>query len=97
MLVTCKLFMFCMLKLESGNYLCFQVDTGAQCNVISLSLYKKARTDCNLVHVIPAVTTTTAYGRKTLPVIGKVSVCGRRGELRCKLDCELVDATNIQP
>ena len=24
------------LKLESGNYLCFQVDTGAQCNVVPL-------------------------------------------------------------
>ena len=28
-------------KLESGNYLHFQVDTGAQCNIIPLSLYKK--------------------------------------------------------
>ena len=30
------------LKLESGNYLRFQVDTGAQCNVVPLGLYKKA-------------------------------------------------------
>ena len=30
------------LKLESGNYLRFQVDTGAQCNVVPVSLYKKA-------------------------------------------------------
>ena len=29
------------LKLESGNYLRFQADTGAQSNVIPLSLYKK--------------------------------------------------------
>ena len=25
---------FITLKLKSGNFLCFQVDTGAQCNVI---------------------------------------------------------------
>ena len=32
------------LKLETGNFLCFQVDTGAQCNVIPLPLYKKLQT-----------------------------------------------------
>ena len=30
------------LKLESGNYLHFQPDTGAQSNVVPLHLYKKA-------------------------------------------------------
>ena len=30
-----------MLGLESGNYLPFQPDTGAQCNVIPVHLYKK--------------------------------------------------------
>ena len=30
------------LKLESGNYVRFQPDTGAQCNVVPLHLYKKA-------------------------------------------------------
>ena len=29
-------------QLDSGNYLRFQVDTGAQCNVIPVGLYKKA-------------------------------------------------------
>ena len=31
-----------MLNLESGNYLRFQPNTGAQCNVVPLHLYKKA-------------------------------------------------------
>ena len=31
-----------MLKLESGNYFRFQPNTGAQCNVVPLHLYKKA-------------------------------------------------------
>ena len=33
------------LMLESGNYLLFQPDTGAQCNVVPLHLYKKATKD----------------------------------------------------
>ena len=33
------------LKLESGNYVRFQPDTGAQCNVVPLHLYKKATND----------------------------------------------------
>ena len=32
------------LRLESGNYLRFQIDSGAQCNVIPMSLYEKAIT-----------------------------------------------------
>ena len=55
---------YVMLKLESGNYLYFQVATGAQCNDIPLSLYKKANKNCDLAHVIPADTTITAYGRQ---------------------------------
>ena len=39
------------LKLKSGNYLRFQPDTGAQCNVIPLHLYKKATKDVSLKHV----------------------------------------------
>ena len=31
------------LKLDSGNYLRFQPDTGAQCNVIPVNLYRKRR------------------------------------------------------
>ena len=34
-----------MLKLESGNYLRFQPNTEAQCNVVPLHLYKKATKD----------------------------------------------------
>lgn len=38
------------LGLESGNYLRFQPDTGAQCNVIPVHLYKKAVNDPDLKH-----------------------------------------------
>ena len=85
------------LKLESGNYLRFQVDTGAQCNVIPLSLYKKATRDYKLEHLTPADTAITAYGGNALPVVGRALVRVWRGDFRCKLDCKLVDVNNIRP
>ena len=68
------------LKLESGNYLRFQVDTGAQCNVIPLELYKKATKDTKLAHVTPLRSQITAYGGTTLPVVGRVILWVWRGE-----------------
>ena len=85
------------LKLDSGNYLRFQVDTGAQCNVIPLSLYKKATRDYKLEHLTPADMKITAYGGNTLPVVGRALVRVWRGDFRCKLDCKLVNVNNIRP
>ena len=33
------------LKLDSGNYIRFQIDSGAQCNVLPLNMYKRATKD----------------------------------------------------
>ena len=44
------------LKLETGYYLGFQPDTGAQCNVVPLHLYKKATKDFDLRNVTPVNT-----------------------------------------
>ena len=60
------------LKLESGNFLRFQVDTGAQCNVIPLALYKEATKDHSLMHITPGNSQITAYGGATLPAVGQV-------------------------
>ena len=49
------------LRLESGNYMRFQPDTGAQCNVIPVELYKKATKDHNLERVEPIRTPLVAY------------------------------------
>ena len=48
------------LKLESGNYIRFQADTGAQCNVIPVSGYKKATKDLSLAQVTPTNSKITA-------------------------------------
>ena len=52
--------------------MCLQADTGAQCNVVPLELYKKATNDRQLGNVNPTKTRTTAYGGTTLPVVGTV-------------------------
>ena len=42
------------LRLESGCHIRFQVDTGAQCNVVPLGIYKKATKDTQLKQVTPS-------------------------------------------
>ena len=58
------------LKLESGNFLRFQPDTGAQCNVVPLHLYKKASKDFELLNVTPINTAIVSYGGVAIPVVG---------------------------
>ena len=85
------------LKLESGNYLRFQPDTGAQCNVIPVSLYKKATKDHKLERVTPLNTQLSAYGGSKLQVVGQVRITVWRDDYRCQLDCKLVDNNTIRP
>ena len=88
---------FVTLRLENGNYPRFQADTGAQCNVIPLDLYKKATRDYKLKHVSAAKQRITAYGGNTIPVIGHTLLRVWRGNFRCRLDCRIVDAPNTRP
>ena len=60
------------LRLESGSQIRFQADTGAQCNVVPLEIYKKATKDFSLTQMTPAQTQITAYGGTVLPVVGNV-------------------------
>ena len=85
------------LKLESGNYLRFQPDTGAQCNVIPVSLYRKATKDYRLERVTPADAQLSAYGGSKLQVVGNVRITVWRDDFKCQLDCKLVDNNAIRP
>ncbi len=85
------------LRLENSNYLRFQADTGAQCNVVPLDLYKKATRDYKLKQIKPAKQKITAYGGTTIPVIGQTLLRVWRGDYRCRLDCRIVDTPNIRP
>ena len=85
------------LRLESGNYLRFQPDTGAQCNVIPVHLYKKAANDPYLKQIKPTNAAISAYGGHKLPVIGQVTLKVWRDNVACWLDCKLVDNMDIRP
>ena len=84
-------------KLDSGNYLRFQPDTGAQCNVIPVHPYKKAAKDPKLKNVTPANSAISAYGGSQLPVVGRVLLRVRRDNAKCLLDCKLVENEGIRP
>ena len=85
------------LKLESGNYLRFQPDTGAQCNVIPVHLYKKATKDVDLCNVTSVNTAIISYGGTSNPILGKVRLRVWCGDFRCLVDCNLVDSKTVRP
>ena len=88
---------FVTLCLKSGNHIRFQVDTGSQCNVVPLEVHKKATKDVMLACVTLLHSQITAYGGNTLPVIETVLLQVWRGYYRCRLDCKLVDRSDIRP
>ena len=85
------------LTLESGYYLLFLPDTGAQCNVVPLHLYKKATKDFDLCRVTPVNTAIISYGGTSIPVLGKVHSRVWRGDFRCLLNCNLVESKRVRP
>ena len=85
------------LKLESGNYLRFQPDTGAQCNVIPLHLYKKTTKDVDLCNVTPVNMAIISYGGSSIPILRTGHLRVWRRDFRCLLDCNLVDSKKVRP
>ena len=85
------------LCLESGNYLRFQPDTGAQCNVIPVHLYKKAANDPDLKQIKPTNSAISAYGGSKLLVLGQVTLRVWCDNVTYRLDCKLVDNKDIRP
>ena len=85
------------LKLESGNYLRFQPDTRAPCNVVPLHLYKKATKDVDFCNVTPPNTAIISYGGTLIPILGKVPLRVWRGDFKCLFDCNLVDSKKVRP
>ncbi len=65
--------------------------------MLPLALYRKATKDVTLSNVVPANTWIRAYGGATIPVVGTTLLRVWRGDLRCRLDCKLVDRTDVRP
>lgn len=69
---------------NSGYFLGFQPDTGAQCNVTPVHLYKQACKDEDLSNVRTVKSTISGYGGAGLPVVGEVVLKVCRDETKCK-------------
>lgn len=80
------------LKLESGNYLHFQPNTWAQCNVVPLHLYKEVMRNFNLLNMAHVSTAIISYGVTSIPIPGRVRLRVWREDFRRLLDCNLVDS-----
>ncbi len=74
----------------------FQLDTGAECNVVPLSLYKKATGDVKLKNVMSTDDEIVAFGGSKLKLTGRVLLPVSRGNTKCTLRCNLVDV-NVHP
>ena len=85
------------LKLESGNFIRFQPDTGAQCNSLPLQVYQKASKDERLEKVNRTQASLVVYEGSKIKVIGCISIRFWRNERSCFLDCRLVDSEEIRP
>ena len=79
------------LKISPKCYIRFQIDNGADCNILPLHVYKAATSDYCLKKVIPSETTVYVYGKIGTPSAGKVKIQVWRGNKTCILVCELLE------
>ena len=80
------------LQLESVNFIRFQPDKGAQCNVLPLLVYKRTSNDHNLEKVISVHTALMLYGESKIKVMGYVTIRVWRNGATHLLDCCLVES-----
>ena len=85
------------LKVLSGNFIRFEIDTGARCNVLPIHIYKKATGDFDLKHVTPAKSSIVSYDGGNIPVLGTVKLQVWRGSFTCLLLCRLVESKRCRP
>ena len=85
------------LKVLIGNFIRFEIDTGARCNVLPIRIYKKATGDSDLKHVTPAMSSVVSYDGGNIPVLGTVKLQVWRGSFTCLLLCRLVESKRCRP
>lgn len=86
------MFQACDIKAIISNFP--GIDTGAQCNVIPLTLDKEAAKDKIITLERTQITT---YGEATLLVMAQVCIGFECGNHHYILECKLVSSTNIRP
>ena len=86
-------------QLEGGNFIRFQPDTGAECNVLPVDTYVGATGDEELKEMERSrgVSTLVAYGGSRLTICGEAIIRVWRGGKSYKLACKLVDNDTLRP
>lgn len=79
------------LKTGPKCYIKFQIDSGADCNVLPLHIYTAALKDFKLQKVQHSSTVMYGYGQKGNHSKGRVRIHVERGDRSCDLDCELLE------
>ena len=82
------------LKVPSGNFIRFEIDTGARGNVLTVHIHEKATGDFEPRQVTP---TKSSYDGGNIPVLGTVKLQVWRGSLTCLLLCRLVESKPCRP
>ena len=85
------------LKVPSGNFIRFETDTRARCNVLPVHIYKKATGDCDLKRVTPAKSSIISYDGGNILVLGTVKIQVWRASFTCLLLCRLVESRRCRP
>ena len=80
------------LKVPTGNFIRFEIDTGARCNVLPIHIYKKATGDCDLKRISPAKSSIISYDGGNIPALGTVKIQVWRGSFTCQLLCRLMES-----
>ena len=78
------------LKISPKVGIRFQIDCGADCNVLPVHVYKAATCDFKLRNVVPSETILYAYGQTGNRSAGRVRIQVWRGDLTTHLECELI-------
>ena len=85
------------LKVPTGNFIRFEIDTGARCNVLPVHIYKQATGDFNLQQINPVQSSIVSYDGGNIPVIGTVKIQVWRGSFTCLLFFCLVESKRCRP
>ena len=84
------------LKVKSGNFIRFQMDTGADCNVVPTHVYRNATGDITLRQVTPCNASLVAFGDNLIAVRGRVVMPVWRGTKKFYIEANIVDGRKVR-
>ena len=78
------------LKVKSGNFIRFQIDTRARCNVLPVHIYKGTPSDFCHKKVCLLKSSIMSYDDGSIPVLGTMKIQVQRGSFTILLLCRLL-------